>query len=82
MTDQTNPTVPQSNAIPAKPMKRIFKIGAYRIAEDAATANLSNEQIKKLLASQYPEIANATIRETVSGDLLVVEYLARPGIKG
>ena len=82
MTDQTNPTVPQNNVTPVKPMKRIFKIGANRIAENAATANLSNEQIKKLLASQYPEIANATIRETVSGDLLVVEYLARPGVKG
>ncbi len=62
--------------------RRVFKVGNNRIVEDAATAKLSNEQVRNLLKSQYPEVANATIRETVSGDTRVVEYLPQPGRKG
>ena len=88
MTDQINPTVPPTDigrtdsAIPNAPLKRIFKIGTNRIAEDAATAQLTNEQVRSLLKGQYPEIANATTRETTSGDTRIVEYLAQPGRKG
>lgn len=73
MSDQNTPTAP---------VKRIFKIGNNRIAEDAATAKLTSEQIRQLLRTQYPEIANATIRETVNGDTTIVEYLPQPGRKG
>lgn len=76
MTDQPNPTPTET------PLKRVFKIGTNRIAEDAATAKLTNEQIRNLLKGQYPEVANATIRETVSGDTRMIEYLPQPGRKG
>ena len=89
MTDQTNPTVPPTDAGVADNgsasstlLKRVFKIGTNRIVEDAATAKLNNEQIRNLLKRQYPEIANATIRETTSGELRIVEYLPQPGRKG
>jgi hypothetical protein len=80
MSDQ-NPTNTATDTTSA-PLKRIFKIGAARIAEDAATAKLSNEQVRVLLKSQYPEIANATIRETVSGETRLIEYIQQPGRKG
>ncbi len=85
MTDQTTPTQnteAQPDATPTAPLKRVFKIGANRIVEDAATAKLSNEQVRKLLAAQYPEVANATIRETENGDTRTIEYLPVPGRKG
>jgi PRTRC genetic system protein C len=80
MSDQ-NPTTTTADTTTA-PLKRLFKIGNNRIAEDAATAKLSNEQVRVLLKSQYPEIANATIRETVSGETRLVEYIQQPGRKG
>ncbi len=91
MTDQTNnQTVPAAddspNTVPAEvttaQLKRIFKIGATRVVEDASTESLSNEQVRDLLKGTYPEVANATIRERVEGGTKVVEYLAQPGRKG
>ncbi|MHB8625530.1 MAG: PRTRC system protein C [Aggregatilineales bacterium] len=82
MTDQITPTVSPPDAAPATPLKRVFKIGANRVAEDAATAKLTTEQVQKLLVTQYPEVANATVRETVSGDTRTVEFLPQPGRKG
>ncbi len=84
MSDQPNPTVPSQAdpVVTSAPLKRVFKIGTNRIAEDAATAKLSNEQVRNLLKMQYPEVANATIRETVSGDTRIVDYLPQPGRKG
>ena len=79
MSNQPNTSTSQADLVPTK---RVFKIGTNRIAEDAATARLSNEQVRKLLASQYPEVANATTRETVNGDLRVIEYLPIVGRKG
>jgi PRTRC genetic system protein C len=78
MSDQNTSTAKSD----AMPLKRLFKIGTARIAEDAATAQLSNEQVRTLLKSQYPEIANATIRETVSGETRLIEYIQQPGRKG
>lgn len=79
MSDQPNTTTPPTDAAP---LKRVFKIGNNRIAEDAATAQLSNEQIRILLKTQYPEVANAVIRETVSGDTRYVDFINQPGRKG
>jgi hypothetical protein len=67
---------------PTGPMQRLFKIGSNRIAEDAATATLSNEQVRDLLKAAYPEVAHATIRETMTGDTKLVEFLPQPGRKG
>ncbi len=79
MSDQSNTT-----HLPTEPvtLKRMFKIGSNRIAEDAATSQLSSEQVRLLLKAQYPEIVNATIRETVNGDTRIVEYLPVGGRKG
>jgi len=79
MSNQPNVT-PETEAV--APLKRVFKVGTNRIVEDAATSKLTNEQVRKLLAAQYPEVANATIRETTSGDTRIIEYLQQPGRKG
>jgi hypothetical protein len=70
MTNETNPT------------PRVFVIGATRIKEDASMAGRSNEEIRDLLKSAYPEVAHATIRETEQDGQKIVSYLARPGHKG
>lgn len=79
MSDQPNEITPPAEAAP---LKRVFKVGTNRIVEDGATAKLTNEQVRNLLKGQYPEVANATIRETVSGDTRLIEYLPQPGRKG
>lgn len=62
---------------------RIFKTGATHIVEDESTVNLSNEAVREILKQQYPEVANATIREyTTDEGQKVVEFLPRPGHKG
>ena len=62
---------------------RIFKTGAVRIVEDESMHGLTNEEIRNLLKSTYPEIANATIREvTTTEGQTVVEFLPQPGRKG
>ncbi|MBE2267359.1 MAG: hypothetical protein IAE80_03945 [Anaerolinea sp.] len=71
MTDQ-NPT----------PLARVFKIGATRVVEDPSMSGLSNEQVRDLLKTSYPEIANATLRERDENGLRVVEFLPQPGRKG
>jgi hypothetical protein len=70
-----------SDPITSKP--RIFKTGTVRIVEDASMSGLSNEQIRSLLKSSYPEIANATIRESQLEDgTPLIEFLPQPGRKG
>ena len=71
MTDQ-NPTQPT----------RVFKIGATRVVEDPSMSGLNNEQVRDLLKTSYPEIANATLRERDENGLRVVEFLPQPGRKG
>lgn len=70
-----------SDPITSKP--RVFKTGTVRIVEDASMSGLSNEQIRSLLKSSYPEIANATIRESQLEDgTPLIEFLPQPGRKG
>ncbi len=80
----SNPNKPQAESAAATPapLKRVFVIGNNRIVEDTSTVKLSNEQIRSLLKAQYPEIANATVRETVEGEVRVIAYLPIPGRKG
>jgi len=61
---------------------RVFKTGATRIVEDPSMSGLSNEQVRDLLKTTYPEIANATIRERDENGVRVVEFLPQPGRKG
>lgn len=62
---------------------RIFKTGAVRIVEDDSMRGLSVEEVRTILKVTYPEIANATIRETTADDgQLIVEFLPQPGRKG
>jgi hypothetical protein len=72
MTDQ-NPTQPA----------RVFKIGATRIVEDASMHGATNEEVRTLLKTSYPEIANATMRETTLQDgTRCIEWIPIPGKKG
>ncbi len=64
------------------PSSRVFKIGATRIVEDPSMSGISNEGVRDLLKTNYPEIANATIREREENGLRVVEFLPQPGRKG
>ncbi len=61
---------------------RVFKTGTTRIVEGASMSGLSNEQVRDLLKTSYPEIANATIRERDENGIRIVEFLAQPGRKG
>ncbi len=62
---------------------RVFKVGTTRIVEDESMRGLSNDEVRTLLKATYPEVANATIRETTAttGEP-VVEFLPQPGRKG
>ncbi len=72
MSDNPTPFVP-----------RIFVIGAHRIVEDESTAAVSNDAMRVLFRSTYPEVANATIRERTDAEgHRVVEFLPQPGRKG
>ena len=62
---------------------RVFKIGTTIIIEDEALAERNLDEIKGILKHSYPEVANATIRETPQADgPLLVEFLPVPGRKG
>jgi hypothetical protein len=61
---------------------RIFKIGGETIHEDDSMTSLSSEEARRVLQRSYPEIANATIRETEQDGQRVVEFLPKPGRKG
>ena len=43
---------------------------------------LSNEEVRSILKATYPEVANATIRETTADGQRIVEFLPQPGRKG
>ena len=63
--------------------RRIFKTGSTIISESPELRGLDNESIRNLLKHTYPEVANATIRETPQNDgTLLVEFLPVPGRKG
>ncbi len=72
MTDQPTPTT------------RVFKIGAVRLVEDASMAGKSIADIQTLLKPLYPQVENATVRETPdeTSGITLVEFLPRPGRKG
>jgi hypothetical protein len=62
---------------------RIVKTGSTLITEVLEMRDLSNDAVKNLLKHSYPEVANATIRETPQADgTVLVEYLPVPGRKG
>ena len=61
---------------------RVFKTGTVRIVEDESMHGLSNEEVRNVLKATYPEVANATIRETTSDGQRIVEFLPQPGRKG
>ena len=63
-------------------LPRIFKTGTVRIVEDESMQGLSNEDVRNLLKATYPEVANATLRETTADGQRVVEFLPQPGRKG
>ncbi len=64
------------------PVLRIIKIGATRIVADASMSAIEPEQLRDLLKTTYPEIANATLRERDENGLRVIEFLPQPARKG
>jgi hypothetical protein len=63
-------------------LPRIFKTGTVRIVEDESMRGLSSEEVRNILKATYPEVANATIRETTTDGQRIVEFLPQPGRKG
>jgi hypothetical protein len=62
---------------------RLFKTGATVITESPEMRPLSIEQVRQLLKASYPEIAHATVRETMLEDgTLLTEFLPIPARKG
>lgn len=63
--------------------RRIFQIGANHVVEDEFTVSLTNDQVRDVLKTTYPEVIHATIRERtdVNGNR-IVEFLPQPGRKG
>ena len=83
-TQQNNDEVVQvEEAVQTDNPRRIFKTGSTIISEAPEMRELSNDAIRNLLKHSYPEVANATIRETPQTDgTLLVEFLPVPGRKG
>ena len=83
-TQQNNDEVVQvEEAVQTDNPRRIFKTGSTIISEAPEMRELSTESIRNLLKHSYPEVANATIRETPQNDgTLLVEFLPVPGRKG
>ncbi len=67
---------------PTHTQPRVFKTGTVRIVEDESMRALSNEAVRNVLKATYPEVANATIRETTADGQRIVEFLPQPGRKG
>ena len=44
--------------------------------------HITNEDVRNLLKATYPEVANATLRETTAEGQRLVEFLPQPGRKG
>lgn len=61
---------------------RIFRIGGATVVENESTVSLSNEQVREMLKSQYPEVAHAKIVERADDNTHVVEFIPQPGKKG
>lgn len=62
--------------------ERVFKIGSQTIYENEVTYGLSNEAVRDVLKTSYPELANATIGTRHENGVAVVEFLPQPGRKG
>lgn len=61
---------------------RVFKTGSTRIVETESMRGQSIEQVQAMLANQYPEVKNSTIRTRTEGEYTVVEFMPQPGRKG
>jgi len=76
-------TIAEIDPQPVQPQLRVFKTGATRIVEDASMQGMTVAQVQATLKSAYPEIANATVRESVNADgQQIVEFLPVAGRKG
>lgn len=67
-------------AITAEPLERVFEFGALRFPDP--NPDLSNQEVRDMLATQYPELANATITETVRAGKRVILLERSIGRKG
>lgn len=65
-------------------MTRIFKIGSTKIVEDESMQGRSIDEVREILSLNFPEVAQATVREKVDAETGItwVEWLPKPGTKG
>jgi PRTRC genetic system protein C len=63
-------------------LQRVFKVGSVRLPESDVTRGKSLDDVKKILKSTYPEVANATVREGKENGVHLIEFLPQPGRKG
>lgn len=66
---------------------RMFKTGSTTILEDESTREASIDEVREVLALQYPEVRNATLRRRTEehdehGELEVIEFVPKAGRKG
>lgn len=79
--------VPKMDSVPepikaVQPKPRIFQIGPTRIVENPQMLGKSNEDVRGILMSMYPEIKDATLTKQVQGDTTVVLFKPKVGRKG
>jgi uncharacterized protein YhfF len=63
-------------------MTRVFKIGSTKIVEDESMQGRSLDEVREILRLNFPEVAQATIREKTEGDVTFYEFLPVAGRKG
>jgi hypothetical protein len=61
---------------------RIFRIGDRTILEDENMRAMNIEDIRSILALQYPEVENASIIEQESEQGTIYNFMPLPGRKG
>jgi len=62
--------------------KRIFKIGSITIHEDESLGSLSIDDVKKVLAHQYPQVLNSTHLSKIANGVETITFSTRAGSKG
>jgi hypothetical protein len=63
-------------------MTRIFKIGSTKIVEDESMQGRSIDEVRDILSLNFPEVAQATVRQQEVDGVTYTEFLPKPGTKG
>lgn len=74
--------MPDTDQTQDERLPRVFQIGSVTIHEDDSLRELSLDEIKTILAHQYPQVLNATHLETTEHGRQVIAFTPRAGTKG